>query len=195
MDRDTMGRAPMHAAIELPPSKINKREKIEETWHILENLMGTWIPSHKLSRLNSKNHDGMTLLMFSCEQKNKLVSMELLKIRGIDVNAVAVNGTTALHESVRHGWYEVVRRLIQLEVEIHIDDGNGETALELAERLNYDVVVNRDIILCATMLRERHELSKQRYYAFLMAQHKRLGAESSARRFAMETVNQIAKYN
>ena len=193
MDRDTMGRAPMHAAIELLPSNIYDGEKISETLHILDTLMRTWIPSHTLSRVNSKDHDGRTLLIFSCEQRNRLVSMKLLNIPDIDVNAVAVNGTTALHECVRHGWDEVVQRLIFLKVEIHVDDGNGETALELAERLRL-VAENRDMDICAAVLRVRHEESKQRNLAFFMSQHKRLGAGSDAMCFAMETVDQIAKY-
>ena len=56
----------------------------------------------------------------------------LLVMRGADINAASVNGDTPLMASVRRGYDDMVRLLIDWKVNVNARNAAGETALKLA---------------------------------------------------------------
>jgi ankyrin repeat protein len=55
--------------------------------------------------------------------------------KGVDVNAIGANGTTAMHLAVMdHADPEVVKTLLEAGANANITDQNGKKALDYAER-------------------------------------------------------------
>ena len=98
----------------------------------------------------------------------------LLLIPDININAADIKGETVLHVCVRHGWFIEIETLIELGVEIHVRDENGETPIELATRLRRSWKIES----CEAILLHRHNISQERWGAISMGLHKRLGADS-----------------
>ena len=172
--RDILGRTPTHAAVEARRDKHGHRSSSDRTCSVLKSLMDTWDPRYKLSRLSIKDNNGMTPLLLACDQESLFHVVRLLDIKDININAADFKGETVLHVCVRHGWFIEIEILIELGVEIHVRDDNGETPIELATRLRRSWKIER----CEEMLLRRQNISQERWGAISMGLHKRLGAES-----------------
>jgi ankyrin repeat protein len=61
--------------------------------------------------------------------------LELLLATGFDASAVNSAGSTPLHQAAGFGRVDAVRLLIQAGSDVHCRNDNGETATELAEKL------------------------------------------------------------
>jgi hypothetical protein len=149
---------------------------------MLQSLMNTWDRRKLLSHLSIKDNNGMTPLLLACDQGSLFEVVRLFEIPGINLNAADINGYTALHFCVRHGWFIEVEMLIILGVEIHVSDKNGERPIELATRLRKHLETQRrstwKFLKCEEMLLARENISQERWGAIAMGLHKRLGDRS-----------------
>jgi len=79
-----------------------------------------------------------TALIFSVKRDNRGLEMVkyLLKVDGIDVNAVDIRGRSALHWAADRGNKEAVDLLVEMpEIQVELKDNDGATAQDLSEWL------------------------------------------------------------
>lgn len=80
-----------------------------------------------------KKNNGKKALFLACTNGHIDVVKQLLKIRGINVNAIDDNRETALHWACSKGHTEVVKELLKVrEIDINATDKYEETPLHLA---------------------------------------------------------------
>ena len=142
MTRDDQGQTALHHAV------LSQRDGRNETIRVLLRS----VPVHKLSYLDMKDDNGMTALHLACKEGEHDCAMQLVNIPDIKINVVDVYGRTILHECVHRGWHDVIQRLIELGVNIHVRDIRGEIALELSDRR--ETTMRRGTTVeCANILR------------------------------------------
>ena len=103
---------------------------------------------------NDSMPDGRTVLHLAVEG-GVLVAIKLLLERGALVNSKGFNGYTALHIAVHNSLDQVVQEnidpnkldadvvklLLQAGADIHVKDGDGKSAIEIAEIYNSEKMV------------------------------------------------------
>jgi ankyrin repeat protein len=178
--RDILGRTPTHAAVEKRHDKDGIISNPDTS--VLQSLMDTWDHRKTLSHLSIKDNNGMTPLLLACDQQSLFDVVRLFFVPDINLNAADINGYTVLHICVRHGWFIEVEMLIELGVEIHVSDKNGERPIELATRLRKRLEMQKrstwKFLKCEEMLLARENISQKRWGAISMGLHKRLGDRS-----------------
>ena len=189
--RDIMGRTPTHAAVERLDKGWGRTDQ-NNSFHTFESLMLAWNPRYKLSYLDVKDKNGMTPLLVACTDYNLFSATRLIRIPGININAVDNKGITVLHACVRHGWSGMINELIRLGVKIHESDIHGETAMQLSQRMRHN---SKTYEMSAELLRNRHALSQERSHAFSMGLHKRLGADSRIGDLNISEIQQMIARN
>jgi len=66
---------------------------------------------------------------------NNLDSIEILIDNGVDVNAIANNGSTPLHQAIVGGNFEAIKKLVELGADLTIKDKYKRTPLEYAKQV------------------------------------------------------------
>ena len=85
------------------------------------------------------NHEGWTPLLYAAFQ-GQLGILEVLLSAGADVNALAPNQANALMLASRNGHIEVVRRLLETDIDLFQETDRGYTAVSWAlENRNTDI--------------------------------------------------------
>jgi ankyrin repeat protein len=109
--RDSLGRTPLHVA--LANGKIQTAELL----------------------LQQGADDDLQALLFdlASEQTLDRDSIELLKSRGVDLNATDPEGRTPLHRTVAAANLKLAKHLISAGADVNLTDSGGKTALEIAE--------------------------------------------------------------
>jgi hypothetical protein len=107
------------------------------------------ITFHKVDP-NTRNADGLTLLMLACTQSNitsaSRVVRYLLSRPDIDLNAVTKNGDTALSLAIKNKSFQtditVIRQLVMFKsLDINITNGDGMTPFLLAISFNLRPII------------------------------------------------------
>jgi hypothetical protein len=90
----------------------------------------------------------LTALFLKAAQSNNAFYARLLLILGADVNAKDAYGNTALHMACRFGMKQLFEVLItRQDLDISINDANGQLAIYLADANNYPEATNRLLIM------------------------------------------------
>jgi len=74
-------------------------------------------------------------------KKGHVAIVHAFLAKGADVNARDASGGPALHWAVGSGKPEIVQLLLEHDVEVDAVDGNGQTARDLAEKLDRPVLM------------------------------------------------------
>ena len=74
----------------------------------------------------------MTVLHIASMKNTTPVIMDLLVKSGADVNAQDAEGFTPLHMAAIHGNLKIVKKLVDLDADVHIVTTDGKNAAELA---------------------------------------------------------------
>ena len=127
----------------------------------------------------------------ACQEQNLYAVTLLSHVPDININAKDLNGSTVLHECVRNAWGKIVRDLINLHVNIHETDSDGETAFQLAKRISHFSQWSKNSV--AYLLRHRYELRQQRSEAISMCHHERLGNNSRIKDLDTETLRLVTE--
>jgi ankyrin repeat protein len=91
--------------------------------------------------LNVRNHDGNTALSCACALPSVNAVMLLLRA-GADITLGNRLGQRPLHIACLHGQTDIVRMLLALGAEPHVRTADGETALDIARRVNIPAIVS-----------------------------------------------------
>ncbi|RHY95860.1 hypothetical protein DYB37_005331 [Aphanomyces astaci] len=83
--------------------------------------------------------DKSTPLMWLCRYKFELDTMRMLIGLGANVHAVDGNGYTALHWAAARDVPLAAKHLIDLGIDLHAKTPKGETALDLSNRVAWDI--------------------------------------------------------
>ncbi|ETV88024.1 hypothetical protein, variant 1 [Aphanomyces astaci] len=87
----------------------------------------------------SQDADKSTPLMWLCRYKFELDTMRMLIGLGANVHAVDGNGYTALHWAAARDVPLAAKHLIDLGIDLHAKTPKGETALDLSNRVAWDI--------------------------------------------------------
>jgi len=120
--------------IDVPKAKIEVVPILEaiksQNYDVFEKLFDKSI-------LHKRYHLNRTLLYVASRYNNRKVA-QLLITKGALLNAVSGEyQDTPLHTAIRYGYLELAVNLIKHNANFNIKDKYGETALEIAERLEY----------------------------------------------------------
>lgn len=78
--------------------------------------------------INARDKMGMTILMYACQYRQRLVAQALLKLE-VDLNAQDIEGRTALMYACLQDQVDVVREILNIGADPNLQDSEGFTAL------------------------------------------------------------------
>ncbi|OGM48268.1 hypothetical protein ABOM_002077 [Aspergillus bombycis] len=161
--RDEAGKTALHCAIEKTidlPTRVAAEESVEdEQLEVIKLLVSEGADTNARTLTGEAPLHLLVNAAIPALSELILPLSDLLIEYGADINAMDSDGCTALHLAAKDCRDDLVALLLYQEADTEILNENGETALELAERLDFQGIVHA-LLSAGAIGRQNQELHR-----------------------------------